>query len=108
MGLLLLSLYFLEQGWDLAGGLVFASLLCSKHLFLVAAPVYFSYLFRHYCCGRGVVKGLGRLVLMGAGVAAVFAAAFTPFVYYGQVSELACLLDSVLMKQLAVLSPYCN
>ena len=108
MGLLLLSLYFLEQGWDLAGGFVFASLLCSKHLFLVAAPVYFLYLFRHYCCGRGVVKGLGRLVLMGAGVAAVFAAAFTPFVYYGQVSELACLLDSVLMKQLAVLSPYSN
>jgi len=93
MGLLLLSLYFLEQGWDLAGGFVFASLLCSKHLFLVAAPVYFSYLFRHYCCGRGVVKGLGRLVLMGAGVAAVFAAAFTPFVYYGQVSKLACLIQ---------------
>jgi len=87
MGLLLLSLHFLEQGWDLAGGVVFASLLCSKHLFLVAAPVYFMYLFRHYCCGRGVVKGLGRLVLMGSGVAAVFAAAFVPFVYYGQVSE---------------------
>jgi alpha-1,3-glucosyltransferase len=53
----------------------------------VAALVYFMYLFRHYCCGRGVVKGLGRLVLMGSGVAAVFAAAFTPFVFYGQVSE---------------------
>ncbi|CAD6250004.1 unnamed protein product [Miscanthus lutarioriparius] len=60
MGLLLLSLHFLEQEWDLAGGVVFASLLCSKHLFLVAAPVYFMYLFRHYCCGRGVVKGLGK------------------------------------------------
>lgn len=86
MGLLLLSLHFLEQGRDLAGGVVFAALLCSKHLFLVAAPVYFVYLFRHYCCGRGVVRGLGRLVLMGAGVAAVFAAAFVPFLYYGQVS----------------------
>ena len=71
MGLLLLSLHFLEQGKDLAGGVVFAALLCSKHLFLVAAPVYFVYLFRHYCCGRGVVRGLGRLVLMGAGVVAV-------------------------------------
>jgi len=87
MGLLLLSLHFLEQGWDLTGGVVFACLLCSKHLFLVAAPVYFMYLFRHYCCGRGVVKGLGRLALMGSGVAVVFAAAFAPFVYYGQVSE---------------------
>ncbi|CAN6274883.1 unnamed protein product [Urochloa humidicola] len=88
MGLLLLSLYLLEQGWDLAGGVVFACLLCSKHLFLVAAPVYFVYLFRHYCCGRGVVKGLGRLVLMGAAVAAVFAAAFVPFVYCGQILQL--------------------
>jgi len=87
MGLLLLSLHFLEQGWDLTGAVVFACLLCSKHLFLVAAPMYFMYLFRHYCCGRGVVKGLGRLVLMGSGVAVVFAAAFAPFVYYGQVSE---------------------
>jgi alpha-1,3-glucosyltransferase len=92
IGLLLLSLHFLEQGWDLIGGVVFACLLCSKHLFLVAAPVYFMYLFRHYCCGRGVVKGLGRLVLMGSGVAAVFAAAFVPFVYYGQVSESGCLI----------------
>ncbi|XP_052145543.1 probable dolichyl pyrophosphate Glc1Man9GlcNAc2 alpha-1,3-glucosyltransferase [Oryza glaberrima] len=88
MGLLLLSLHFLEQGRDLAGGVVFAALLCSKHLFLVAAPVYFVYIFRHYCCGRGVVRGLGRLVLMGAGVAAVFAAAFVPFLYYGQMQQL--------------------
>ncbi|KAL5647384.1 hypothetical protein ACJX0J_041739, partial [Zea mays] len=66
--LLLLSLHFLEQRWDLIGGVVFACLLCSKHLFLVAAPVYFMYL----------------LMLMGSGVAAVFAAAFVPFVYYGQ------------------------
>ncbi|XP_066328257.1 dolichyl pyrophosphate Glc1Man9GlcNAc2 alpha-1,3-glucosyltransferase-like [Miscanthus floridulus] len=88
MGLLLLSLHFLEQGWDLTGGVVFACLLCSKHLFLVAAPMYFMYLFRHYCCGRGVVKGLGRLALMGSGVAVVFAAAFAPFVYYGQMQQL--------------------
>ncbi|KAF7079861.1 hypothetical protein CFC21_084034 [Triticum aestivum] len=88
MGLLLLSLHFLEQGKDLAGGVVFAALLCSKHLFLVAAPVYFVYLFRHYCCGRGLARGLGRLVLMGAGVVAVFAMAFTPFVYYGQMQQL--------------------
>ncbi|XP_006647705.2 probable dolichyl pyrophosphate Glc1Man9GlcNAc2 alpha-1,3-glucosyltransferase [Oryza brachyantha] len=88
MGLMLLSLHFLEQGRDLAGGVVFAALLCSKHLFLVAAPLCFVYLFRHYCCGRGLVRGLGRLVLMGAGVAAVFAAAFAPFLYYGQMQQL--------------------
>jgi alpha-1,3-glucosyltransferase len=51
------------------------------------------YLFRHFCCGRGVVRGVGRLVLMGAAVAVVFIAAFAPFVYYGQVSELSPLIQ---------------
>ncbi|RVW20179.1 putative dolichyl pyrophosphate Glc1Man9GlcNAc2 alpha-1,3-glucosyltransferase [Vitis vinifera] len=58
LGILLLSLSFLEEGRDLMGGFVFAVLLCFKHLFAVAAPVYFVF------------------------------SAFGPFVYYGQVVEL--------------------
>lgn len=84
LGMLLLSISFLEEGKDLMGGLFFAVLLCFKHLFAVAAPVYFVYLFRHYCRG-GLVKGFGRLVLMGSVVLVVFAAAYGPFFYYGQV-----------------------
>ncbi|KAH6755096.1 ALG6 [Perilla frutescens var. hirtella] len=86
LGMLLLSISCLEEGRDLMGGFIFAVLLCFKHLFAVAAPVYFVYLFRHYCRG-GLLKGFARLVLMGSVVLAVFAAAYTPFWYLGQIQE---------------------
>lgn len=84
IGILLISLSYLEEGRDLLGGFVFAVLLCFKHLFAVAAPVYFVYLLRHYCRG-GIVRGSSRLLIMGGMVAAVFASAFGPFFYFGQV-----------------------
>ncbi|WOL06122.1 hypothetical protein Cni_G14854 [Canna indica] len=86
LGILLLSLSLLEEGKDLAGGLAFAVLICSKHLFLVAAPLYFVYLLRHYCRG-GLWKASRRLLTMGAVVGAVFAASFGPFLYYGQMQQ---------------------
>ncbi|KAJ8506315.1 hypothetical protein OPV22_007201 [Ensete ventricosum] len=86
LGILLLSLSFLEEGKDLAGGLAFAVLICSKHLFLVAAPLYFVYLLRHYCRG-GSWEASKRFLTMGAAVGAVFAAAFGPFLYYGQMQQ---------------------
>lgn len=86
LGWLLLSLWFLGEGRDLAGGILFAVLLCFKHLFTVAAPVYFVYLLRRCFVGKGgFVRGLGRLTMLGAAVVAVFASAFGPFVYYGKV-----------------------
>lgn len=85
LGLLLLSIAFLMEGRDLAGGLMFAVLLCFKHLFAVAAPVYLVYLLRHYCWGRGLLKGFFQFSVMGTAVVAVFAAAYGPFVYHGQV-----------------------
>ncbi|CAI9102092.1 OLC1v1000298C1 [Oldenlandia corymbosa var. corymbosa] len=86
LGILLLSLAALEEGNDLMGGFLFAVLLCFKHLFAVAAPVYFVYLLRHYCKG-GLIKGFGRLVMMGSVVVVVFAAAYGPFLYYGQIQQ---------------------
>lgn len=85
LGWLLLSISFLQEGKDLMGGFLFAVLLCFKHLFAVAAPVYFVYLLRHYCW-KGLVKGIWRLSVIGAVVVAVFAAAYGPFVYHGQVT----------------------
>ncbi|XP_077235187.1 ALG6, ALG8 glycosyltransferase family [Tasmannia lanceolata] len=87
IGILLVSLSFMEEGKDLMGGLFFSVLLCFKHLFAVAAPVYFVYLLRHYCRG-GVLKGIGRFLLMGGVVAAVFSVAFGPFLYYGQIVQI--------------------
>lgn len=84
LGWLLLSISFLQERRDLMGGFLFAALLCFKHLFAVAAPVYFVYLLRHYCW-KGLVRGFWRLSLLGSVVVAVFAAAYGPFVYHGQV-----------------------
>ena len=64
---------------------MFAVLICSKHLFMVAAPVYFLYLLRHYCCNGGFGRGIVRFFTMGAAVWVVFAAAFGPLLYIGQV-----------------------
>lgn len=86
LGVLLVSISALERGNDLLGGFVFAVLLCFKHLFAVAAPVYFVYLLRHYCRG-GFFKGFGRLVMMSVVVVGVFVVAFGPFVYHGQIQQ---------------------
>ncbi|KAL9456919.1 hypothetical protein AB3S75_006035 [Citrus x aurantiifolia] len=86
LGWLLLSISFLQEGKDLMGGFLFAVLLCFKHLFAVAAPVYFVYLLRHYCW-KGLVRGFSRLSVLGAVVVAVFAAAYGPFLYHGQIQQ---------------------
>ncbi|CAO2835233.1 unnamed protein product [Amaranthus hypochondriacus] len=86
LGLLLLSISGLIEGNDLMGGFFFAVLLCFKHLFAVAAPIYFVYLLRHYCRG-GLIKGFGRLLVMGLTVMVVFVAAFGPFVYHDQMLQ---------------------
>lgn len=86
LGLLLLSLSALQNGNDLIGGFIFASLLCFKHLFAVAGPVYFVYLLRHYCRGE-YFRGFSKLVTMGVVVVLVFITAFGPFTYHGQIQE---------------------
>uniref|UniRef100_A0A0D6R3Z5 Alpha-1,3-glucosyltransferase n=1 Tax=Araucaria cunninghamii TaxID=56994 RepID=A0A0D6R3Z5_ARACU len=85
LGILLLSLSFIREDRDLMGGLVFAVLLCFKHLFAVAAPVYFVYLLRHYCRGRYRVL---NFFVLGVSVLAVVLLAFGPFVYYGQMPQI--------------------
>ncbi|XP_068493574.1 dolichyl pyrophosphate Glc1Man9GlcNAc2 alpha-1,3-glucosyltransferase isoform X4 [Phaseolus vulgaris] len=86
IGILLISLSYLEEGRDLLGGCIFAVLLCFKHLFAVAAPVYFIYLLRHYVWG-GMIRGFSRLLIMGGVVTAVFASAFGPFFHLGQIQQ---------------------
>ncbi|XP_068650951.1 dolichyl pyrophosphate Glc1Man9GlcNAc2 alpha-1,3-glucosyltransferase [Aristolochia californica] len=84
IGVLLISLSFLEEGRDLLGGFAFAVLLCLKHLFAVAGPLYFVYLLRHYCKG-GFWRGFCRFLVMGAAVGSVFAVSFGPFLYYREI-----------------------
>ena len=99
-GLLLLSLlYARNPSTRLASGLLFATLLCFKHIYLYLAPAYFVYLLRTYCLGPNLdllrLKPdirLANCLRLGAGVFGVFGLALGPFAYWGQLSQLAARL----------------
>lgn len=84
-GILLLSLAAMRDGDDLIGGILFAVLVCFKHLFAIAGPIYFVYILRHYCRGS---CGVARFCAMAGSVMGVVTLAFGPFVYYGEMSQI--------------------
>ncbi|KAF1812452.1 dolichyl glycosyltransferase [Eremomyces bilateralis CBS 781.70] len=90
-GLLLLSLHLAHRPRSLLpSALLFAALLCFKHIYLYLAPAYFVYLLRVYVLHPGSVVRirLANAVKLGTGLLAVFAAAFGPFAYHGQIPQL--------------------
>lgn len=90
-GLLILSLVLARtKAGMLWSGLLFAALLCMKHIFLYLAPAYFVVLLRAYCLSPRSVYHIQPLncLKLGGSIAAVFAAAFGPFVYLGQLPQL--------------------
>ncbi|KAK6411747.1 glycosyl transferase, partial [Oleoguttula sp. CCFEE 5521] len=74
----------------LLSGIMFATLLCFKHIYLYLAPAYFAFLLRTYCLGRRSIFDMKftHCIKLGASIAAVFALAFGPFVYLGQMPQL--------------------
>lgn len=90
-GILILSLTLArKQSTMLWGGILFAVLLCFKHIYLYLAPAYFVYLLRAYCLSP---KSLLRIrfkncVKLAAGLVAVFGTAFGPFWYLGQADQI--------------------
>lgn len=74
----------------LGSGLVFATLLCFKHIYLYLAPAYFVFLLRAYCLSSRSIFRIKFLnaIKLGAGVATVFAVAFGPFAAMGQIPQL--------------------
>lgn len=94
-GILLLSLVLARSpSTRLLSGLLFAALLCLKHIYLYLAPAYFVFLLRAYCLGPRSVLDIrfANCVKLGLGLLAVFGAAFGPFVYWGQMPQLAARL----------------
>lgn len=90
-GLLILSLVMArKQSTMLLSGLLFAALLCLKHIYLYLAPAYFVYLLRAYCLKQKSVFQIrwGNCVKLGVGIVTVFAVAFGPYVYWGQGPQL--------------------
>ncbi|KAK0099492.1 glycosyl transferase, variant 2 [Cadophora gregata] len=90
-GLMILSLVLArKKSTTLASGLLFATLLCLKHIYLYLAPAYFVYLLRAYCLGPKSIFHIkfGNSLKLGTGIIAIFGAAFGPFAYWGQISQL--------------------
>lgn len=79
-----------KQSTLLYSGITFAVLLCLKHIYLYLSLAYFVYLLRAYCLDpRNAFRPrFGNIVKLGAGVTAVFAVAFGPFAYLGQLGQL--------------------
>lgn len=90
-GILILSFVFArEQQSPLLSGLLFAILLCLKHIYLYLAPAYFVYLLRAYCTGpRSIFQlRIRNIFKLGTGLVVIFALAFGPFIYLGQTEQL--------------------
>jgi len=90
-GILILSLVLArKRSTMLLSGLLFAALLCFKHIYLYLAPAYFVFLLRAYCLGSKSIFQLrwANIFKLGTGLAVVFGAAFGPFIYWGQIPQL--------------------
>jgi alpha-1,3-glucosyltransferase len=90
-GILLTSLVLArKQPTLLYSGILFAALLCFKHIYLYLAPAYFVYLLRAYCLGQKSILRIrfANCVRLGTALVVVFAAAFGPYLYWGQLSQL--------------------
>jgi alpha-1,3-glucosyltransferase len=90
-GILILSISYAQNPDTLLrSGLLFAALLCFKHIYLYLAPAYFVYLLRAYCLRPRSLFAIQWLncIKLGAGIVAIFAAAFGPFAAWGQMPQL--------------------
>lgn len=90
-GLLILSLVFLrKQSTMLLGGVLFAALLCFKHIYLYLAPAYFAYLLRVYCLQPESILYIRfrNFFKLAVAISGVLAVSFGPFLYWGQLEQL--------------------
>ena len=90
-GLLILSMVWArKQSSILASGLLFAALLCLKHIYLYLAPAYFVFLLRTYCLSAKSVFRIrfNNCVKLAIGLLTIFGLTFGPFAYWGQLDAL--------------------
>ncbi|KIW02094.1 dolichyl pyrophosphate Glc1Man9GlcNAc2 alpha-1,3-glucosyltransferase [Verruconis gallopava] len=89
-GVLILSIVLARERKLLSSGLLFAALLCMKHIYLYLAPAYFVFLLRAYCLAPRSLLRIQFLncVRLGVGIVGIFALAFGPFAVWGQIPQL--------------------
>lgn len=74
----------------LLSGILFALLLCMKHIYLYLAPAYFIYLLRTYCLQPQNVfrPQFQNTIKLGVSIIGVFGATFGPFAAWDQLAQL--------------------
>lgn len=90
-GILILSIVLgRKQSTLLYSGILFAVLLCLKHIYLYLSLAYFVYLGRAYCLDpKNVLRPrFGNIIKLGVCVLGVFGIAFGPFAQWGQLLQL--------------------
>lgn len=90
-GILILSIVLArKQSTLLYSGILFAALLCLKHIYLYLSLAYFVYLGRAYCLNpKNVLQPrFGNIIKLGVCVLGVFAIAFGSFIQWGQLLQL--------------------
>ena len=90
-GWLILSISLARtQSGMLLSGILFAVLLCLKHIYLYLAPAYFVYLLRMYCLDPNNVfrPRISNILKLGISMIAVFGTILGPFIYCGQLEQL--------------------
>lgn len=89
-GILILSIVLVKRDSLLLSGVLFAVLLCLKHIYLYLAPAYFVYLLRAYCLSPNNVfrPQLQNILKLGTSIIAVFAIAIGPFAAWDQLDQL--------------------
>jgi alpha-1,3-glucosyltransferase len=97
-GLLLWSMYCLLAGRGWAAGALYTVLLHTKHLYVYCAPVYFAHLLIAWCFGVSnasasvggrMLRGCGRLAVMGSTVLAISVASLYPIYKTGQLENVS-------------------
>jgi len=90
-GILIASLVLARTRSGLLGsGLVFAALLCMKHIYAYLAPAYIVFLLRAYCLSPKSVFRIQLLncVKLASGIAAILGVAFGPFAIRQQIPQI--------------------
>ena len=90
-GILILSIVFArKESTMLLSGILFAALLCCKHIYLYLAPAYFVYLLRVYCLKPTNVfqPQFANILKLGTSIVGIFGTAFGPFAAWGQLDQL--------------------
>ncbi len=97
-GIMFLSLFAAQRQKPLLSGILFAVLLCFKHIYLYLAPAWFIYLLKIYCLDLSnfnwkfkktylnSIKWL-NLIKLSSSVLIIFLIAFGPWIYFNQIDK---------------------